>query len=68
MDKDGFIAVQGATNKYCCPDLMRGDEHFHDIPKKNLLRSKMDQDMLPHALLHQFVIDSHKTRPKLHVK
>ncbi len=62
-NEDGFVAVQGVANNYCCPDLMGGGEHSHNIPNKNFWRSKIDQNKLPHTALHQYVIDSHKTRP-----
>ncbi len=64
-NKDGFVRVDHNSNNYCCPDLIGGGEHFLDMPNRNLRRLKQDLSILPCSILHQHVIGSHKTRPRL---
>ncbi len=63
---NGYVAVNKSKNNYSCPDLIGGGEHFHDIPKRRFWCTN-NSPILPRTILHQMVIDLHKTRPRLNV-
>ncbi len=60
-NENGYVAVNKSKNNYSCPDLIGGGEHFQDIPNRSFWRPKTSS-ILPRTILHQMVIDSHKTR------
>ncbi len=65
-NENGYVAVNKSKNNYSCPDLIGGGEHFHDTPKRRFRRTN-SSPILPRTILHQMVIDLHKTRPRLNV-
>ncbi len=62
-NENGFVAVTRSKNNYICPDLIGCGEHFHDLPNRKFWRSNNNPSKLPHTILHQMVVDLHKTRP-----
>ncbi len=39
-NENGYVAVNKSKNNYSCPDLIGGEEHFHNIPKRSFRHPK----------------------------